>query len=434
MNKKAEEAGGEAWSKIIKIILVIAVLFLVLWALIFGDIPGWLNNLIPDFLKTHTDNSALKLEQANIPEMQKSLDCPSKYRAITLIYKGGKNDFFQVRYNEGLAIPRVQVYIWPNYYANDLMISAYNTFLGKEKSRKDSKEWLIYSDDKLNGVYDGEFRELNTILQADTKEIFIAAIVDILRKDKNLYIDLGNGEISKDQLVTEQNIINFLNDPGYLQKYDEDLKKASLKCNGKLEDNLKTLKDEQTKILERLKNLKCPSPDRSIFLMYNNFYKLGWDDLFELRFNSELKKPQIKMWINFAFYNHLYHITQKDPPQIYPNQDVFTKEWLIDPDLFESFNKNKDFKLYEEEIEKIRHVMYSQTEDEFIQRISELSQETEWDISWDRYYGTLSTDKMTEKEILDGLNDKKYFKQFEEDSKKASTECKQPVTLPATKP
>jgi hypothetical protein len=424
MNKKAEEAGGEAWSKIIKIILVIVVLILVLFALFFGNIPGWLNNLLPDFLKTHTDNSAFKIEQANISEMQKSLDCPSPDRAITLIYKSGRDDKFQVRYNTNLG--RAQVYIWPNYNVNSPTISFYNNILGKEKSKKDSKEWLIYVDSDLDGMYDKEVREIKSILDANTKDVFITEIINVVKNDPDLYIDLGSGEESKEIILTKEKIENFLNDSNYQEQYKEDLKAALPKCNDQQVDYLKLVSVEQEKISERLKNLTCPSSYRSIFLIY----KSGLDDLFELRFNndSELNRPQIKMWINFGLDNTLNHISLRNTPQISSNTDIFTKEWLINPDLFESFNKNNEFRLDDKEIKEIRHIMSSATKDEFIERISELSQDNDWDISWNRYYGTGNTKSMTQQEILNGLNDPNYLKQYEGELKKASDKCKPAAT------
>jgi hypothetical protein len=226
MNKKAEEAGGEAWSKIIQLILIIAVLFLVLWAVFFSDIPGWLNNLLPDFLKYSKDNSAMKLEQTNIPEIQKSLDCPSSYRAITLVYRGWTlDDQFKLRYNEKLN--KVQIYIWPNYIFDSIRVK-------ETRPKKASKEWLIYADSDLGGISKNEFRELEFLLGSDTKNVFIYNLIDVVKKDKKLHIYLGNleegvNEQDKDKLSLDK-IQAFLDAPSYQEQYKEALKTASDKC------------------------------------------------------------------------------------------------------------------------------------------------------------------------------------------------------------
>jgi hypothetical protein len=225
MNKKAEEAGGKAWGKIVTLILVIAVLVLVLWALFFGNIPGWLNNLIPDFFKNHKDNSALKIQQANILERLKSLDCLSPDKNITLMYKTilSPNDLFEVRYNTELRRP--QVYMWPNNIVNKIKNSVYG-FFGKSKPKADSKEWLIYAAD-LGGMYNIETQDLEAILGADSKDFFITSVTSVVNTDPNLYINLGSGDKN---IITEQEIKTFLEDPTYPNKYNQYLKTAPDKC------------------------------------------------------------------------------------------------------------------------------------------------------------------------------------------------------------
>ena len=215
MNKINKNAQGKGiW---VLIFLILAALVLVFAAIAIGgsNLPNKIKDLFPEFKKgnqTIQEFDEINKQQQGVALKEKSLDCPSEFKIIKLLYTSWDNDLFELRYNRNLDRPQINIML-------------------DEDSELASDEWLIYADSlksfrEGSDINDKGAEAIRYLMRARDEESFALRLSEkSLEEGWEIQI---NGEFKES--LTNKEILDEIKNPKNELKYKEEIKTAKEIC------------------------------------------------------------------------------------------------------------------------------------------------------------------------------------------------------------